>query len=494
VRVDEYDAVIGAARDTARSLGLYIIVRVQDQVERRLTVASGAIERRRTTRLAGVGLHVFTIDGSAGFASTDDVRPNSIADAVRRAGALAGLARSMGGARMLAPVALPAEGRRRLPGTYRPLDGADPTASVRATIEAQDGVRTMLPDYQVRTSQHIVDEQWRVARSDGTDVSFATPRATLRHDISGRAGSAVIRASAVVSGADAASTLMPSRLAVLAKRAILAARRSAEVAIAPPPRAGPCRIVLDYALAKGLAHEAIGHLCESDVDASVFMRQGRLRLGDRLARPTVSIVDGPIAGEYADQPISANGQQRETVAIVEDGILAAGLGDPFSAAQAGITQTSACRAASFRDRPTPRMTTIRVVVRDPLVLTVDPEDLTPEVVAATLRDVGFVDGSVPTLYLTGYRGGQAHPRRGDFIFAADAAYEITSEGAAPRRPSSFSGLAERALAAIVAGIGPLRLDAVGSCSKDGSVVSSSGGSHALLVLDPDPDLVVSAAT
>src|SRR4051812_14578085 len=74
VRVDQYDAAIGAALDTARSLGLYVIVRVQDQREQRLTVAGGSIERQRTTRLAGVGLHVFTTDGSAGFASTDDVR------------------------------------------------------------------------------------------------------------------------------------------------------------------------------------------------------------------------------------------------------------------------------------------------------------------------------------------------------------------------------------------------------------------------------------
>ena len=79
------------------------------------------------------------------------------------------------------------------------------------------------------------------------------------------------------------------------------------------------------------------------------------------------------------------------------------------------------------------------------------------------------------------------------MFGADAAYDL-SDGLTPRGPASFSGLAERALAAIVAGVGPLCTDAIGTCSKDGSRVSSSGGSHALLVLDPDPDLVVTAAT
>jgi TldD protein len=199
-------------------------------------------------------------------------------------------------------------------------------------------------------------------------------------------------------------------------------------------------------------------------------------------------------GDAADQPISANGLPRETVAIVDGGVLASGLGDLFSAEQAGIPVTGACRAASFRDRPTPRMTNIRVVLREPLPLAVDPEDLTAEMVAQTLRAFGFVERGTRTLYLAGYRGGQAHPRRGDFIFAANAVYEIEGERAVPRRAASFTGLAEPALAAIVAGIGPLRLDALGACGKDGSTVPSSGGSHALLVLDPDPALAVSAAS
>ena len=86
----------------------------------------------------------------------------------------------------------------------------------------------------------------------------------------------------------------------------------------------------------------------------------------------------------------------------------------------------------------------------------------------------------------------AHARRGDFAFGADAAFDL-SAGGKPYGPASFTGLAERALVAMVAGVGPLCTDAQGTCGKDGSAVSSSGGSHALLVIDADPDLVVSAA-
>jgi TldD protein len=286
--------------------------------------------------------------------------------------------------------------------------------------------------------------------------------------------------------------LSTAALATLRLRIARSAADALAAATVQPPAAGSYRLVLNHALAKGLAHEAIGHLCESDVDASVLMRGGRLRLGEQLTRDTVSIVDGPLPGDFVQQPISANGVPRQTVALIERGVLTAGLGDLFSASRAGIRVTGACRASSFRDRPTPRMTNIRIQMADPLALAADPEQLTPDDVAAALRQHGLLDRSVPTLYLAGYRGGQAHPRRGDFVFGAEAAYDLT-DGVIARGAASFSGLAERALAAIVAGIGPLRTDAIGSCGKDGSSVSSSGGSHALLVLDPDPDLVVSAA-
>jgi TldD protein len=285
----------------------------------------------------------------------------------------------------------------------------------------------------------------------------------------------------------------PQTLAQLARRLRRAAADAVPATSAPAPRAGSYRLVLDPALAKGLAHEAIGHLCESDVDGSVLMRDGRLRIGEQFARRTVSIVDGPLPGDYARQPFSANGLPRQTVALIEGGVLASGLGDPFTTSETGISTRSSCRTGTFRDRPTPRMTNIRIELADAIHLPIDPDLLTPEDVAAALRRAGLLEQTRPTLYLRGYRGGQAHPRRGDFIFAADAAFDL-SDGGAPRGTVSFSGLAERALASIVAGFGPLCTEAAGICQKNGSSVSSSGGSHALLVLDPDPDLIVTAAS
>jgi TldD protein len=494
MRVDAYDSAVAAALEAAHAADLFVIMRLQDTVERRLTLVNGGMERQRTTSLAGLGIHAFTRDGAVGFASVDDLRPEAARETVRRAGALAWAARQVDAARTLAPFELESGGRDRLTGSIPP--GPDSAVDAVSTLL---GGQADLASIQigtartVRTTHHTVDEQWRIVRSDGTDLSFGTPHAQTRHELSGRLDGTLMRASATVSGAAVGATLSDEALARLARRLRRSAANAVAASGAAPPPAGSYRLVLEPALAKGLAHEAIGHLCESDVDVSVLMRGGRLRLGERLARDSVSVVDGSLPGEYAQQPISANGVRRPTVSLVERGVLRSGLGDLFSHADAGVSMTASCRASSFRDRPTPRMTNIRITVEGAAPLQIDPDELTPEEAEAALRRLGLLQGDRPTLYLTGYRGGQAHPRRGDFIFGAGAAFDLT-DGSAPCGSVSFTGLAERALASIVAGIGPLTVDAIGTCGKDGSRVTSSGGSHSLLVLDPDPDLVITAAT
>lgn len=500
MRVCHFDAAVDAALTTARAAGLRLILRMQDTVERRLVMVDGGIDRDRTNRLAGLGVHVCTEDGFVGFASVDDVRPEAATEAVRRAGRLAIAARAIGGGRTdafqqlsdLSATPEPGAGPMQTSGVCRTPGPADTASIVRG---AQDDLAVVPAGAgrTIRTTFSAVDEEWRIVRSDGADLQFRTPHALLRHEVTSRLNGNVVRAVATVAGLEAADILEPLPLARLWRRTGRAARDALAAAGAPPPAAGSYRLVLNHALAKGLAHEAIGHLCESDVDGSVLMRHGRLRIGEQLARATVTVVDGPLPGDFAQQPVSANGILRQPVALIEHGVLAAGLGDLFSAAAAGVPITGACRASSFRDRPTPRMTNIRIQLADASTLAADPDTLTADDVAAALDGAGLLDSRIPTLYLAGYRGGQAHPRRGDFVFGADAAYDLL-DGASPRGPASFTGLAERALEAIVAGIGPICADAAGMCSKDGSAVTSSGGSHALLVLDPDPDLVISAAT
>ena len=493
MRVTRFDDAVDAGLDAARRAGLYVILRFQDRRERQLAVADGVVDRVVSGTNVGVGVHAITTEGWAGFASWDDCSPGAVRAAVERAGVLARAAGERGAVANRAVFDLVGTGRRVVPSAHQRLADTPLDHQTTALLSAHDAARALPEAPSVRTTHTVVDDEWRVARSDGTDVSFGVPRARARHALTVRGPAGPVSASASISGADVRALSMPARLAAFDRRSRHALRGALDALDAPPIPTGSYRVVIDHALAKGLAHEAIGHLCESDVDTSVFFRDGRLGLGERVGASRVSVLDAPVRGDYADQVVSANGVDRRDLVLVERGILVGGLSDLFSAEAAGVPSSGACRAGSFRERPVPRMTNVRIVVDDPLPLDAPPDAVEPEVAAAALRSAGLLEGDgQPVFYLAGYRGGQAHPRQGDFVFSATVAYDLT-HGCAPRRGATLSGLAARVLEAVLAGVGPLQLDAAGTCVKDGWPVPSSGGSHALLVLAASPHLTVGGA-
>ena len=489
-RTDRYSAALHALLEEAERLGVYAIGRVQDVRERGFSAANGKLERQTAGQGAGLGVQVFTPDGLCGFAASDRIEPAAARELVQRAAALARASAPLDPERNRAVFGLAREPTTVWPSRARPLDATSPAEQAEALLAAHGEALGLAEGFAVRSGHAVVDEAWRIVRSDGTDVSFATPHAFVRHDFTARSAAEAVSASCAVSGADAGVLLEPAQFQRLRTRAQRAVERARATLGAPPVRSGSYRLVIDYALAKGLAHEAFGHAAETDgAETSILATGGKLRLGEVVAPPGVSIVDGPIEGDYAYQPVSANGIVRQTVEIIRDGVLASGLGDLFSAERAGAPITGACRAESFRARPLPRMSNIRIVVRDPLPLPLDFDEVTPEALRALLADAGLIAPGEPTLYLSGYRGGQVHPKLGDFVFNCAAIFDLT-DGVAARKPAAFSGKSLSALRAIVAGVGDLYLDAMGHCGKNGQSVPSSGGSHAFLVLEPHPEVVI----
>ena len=58
--------------------------------------------------------------------------------------------------------------------------------------------------------------------------------------------------------------------------------------------AGSFPLVIDYALAKGLAHEAFGHASEADgFRSSILAESGRFKVGESVGPDTISIIDEP---------------------------------------------------------------------------------------------------------------------------------------------------------------------------------------------------------
>jgi TldD protein len=275
-----------------------------------------------------------------------------------------------------------------------------------------------------------------------------------------------------------------SRLLARAERA---ARLARDLPGAPTHPAGSFPLVIDYALAKGLAHEAFGHAAEADgYRSSVLARDGRFRGGERVGADHVSIVDEPLEGDHAWQPFSANGLPRSRAVLVEMGRLYEGLSDPWSAGPGGVRLSGAARAESFHHAPLPRMSNIRLEVADPLPAPGEFEEYGPEEVRDLLGGAGIFRRHPAVVFLSGYAGGQVNTATGDFVFHCKAIYDLGPEHVRLHRPAIFSGSMFGALESVREGFGPLKLDAIGHCGKWGQSVPSSGGSHYFLLLEPHP--------
>jgi TldD protein len=489
-RVTAYDDALAAALEEARVRGVFLIGRLEDRREWSALAQNGTLERAVGRRVSGLGLHVFTPAGHAGFASSDRIEPAEARQLVRRAASLAAAAATAGAESSPVVYDLRAEDHSVWPASARPLEATPPAVRRAALLEAHREASELATGLATRSSLSLVDDEWRVVRSDGTDVRFRMPRGVVQHSFTARGGGQAANAGCSVSGADDRVLLETANQARLRWRAARALRRARDAVSAAAVPSGSYRLVLDHTMAKSLAHEAFGHAVESDVaESSILATGGRLRLGERLARPGLSIVDGPLEGDFAYQPVSANGLRRQTVEVIRDGVLHSGLGDLFSAARAGAPVTGAARAESFRSRPTPRMSNIRLVLSQSAALDVPPESLAPADLAERLMAAGLLNGAGPSLYLAGWRGGQASPLLGDFVFNCAAIYDLAA-GAAARQPAVFSGNSLSALSSIVGALGDLMLSEPGQCIKAGQAVPTSGGSHAFVVLEPHPEVTV----
>ena len=470
----------------ARAAGVMLIWRVQSRFVRSTMVRKGKTEGTSVTSSTGHGVQIVTDDGRTALASRDDLRPEAALTLLDRAVGVAARTKALRITSGKLPPLQPLRDRAVPPG-LESFASIDLPEVGRRLVDLESRIAADVPRVQLRLHFRAELDAWRVFRDDGTDLLFAMPRCTMG-----------MRATSVGDGArhGVSSNVFSWRpdlpwdapaVDCFLKRARQSARLAAALPDAPPHPAGSYPLVIDYALAKGLAHEAFGHAAEADgYRSSVLARDGRFRSGDEVGAAHISIIDEPVPEDHAWQPFSVNGIPRERVTIVKDGRLVEGLSDLWSAESGGVRLTGAARAESFHLAPQPRMSNIRIETDAPLPAPGEFEDYGPEEVRDLLQSAGVFRRHPQVRFLSGYSGGQVNPTSGDFVFNCKAIYVLSEDGIAIHKPAIFSGSMFGALHSVREAFGPLKLDALGHCGKWGQSVPSSGGSHYFLVLDPDP--------
>jgi TldD protein len=490
MQVDQYDQIVKLCREAGESRGLYYIARIQDRNDLTVLINNGQTEEINTATLTGVGLQVFTALGHMGFAAADQIAAPLVAGLFAKAAFLAETGQKFQTETNQEIFKLPPLQKRvEIPLAY-PLASLSLTEIEAKLKELNQQLTALDSRLSVRTLMRLTREEWRICRADGTDVAFNTPRAFIYHVFTAKSGSETATTYANLPGMDLGILVRPEKTERLQKRAVKAARLALDLLGAPQFPGGHYKLVIDYALAKGLAHEAFGHAAETDaIESSILGEAGRFRTGLAVADSRLSIVDGPLTGDYAYQPISAIGTERRTVRIVDHGVLSAGLADIFSAARAGVAHTGAERVENFFHLPIARMSNIRIEFDDPIPLDRDFEALTPAELYRILCERHLMTPEEPVLYLTGFQGGQVNPAFGDFVFNCSAVYRLAAQPIL-YKPAIFSGKVLSVLDSVVAALGELQIDAMGTCGKMGQGVPSCGGSHAFLVIEANPEIMI----
>ena len=497
LRVEKYNDAVDALVQKASELGVYAIGRIQDGKGRSMTVNNGRLERIDTGSAAGIGIQVFTPEGHTGFVSSDQVTPESCRDLVETAAKLARSAAAFGTESNRAVFEIESNGKQTIATDFKTLDETSYDAQVKQLQEINERARAYGDKFSVRSSHGVSDSHWRIVRSDGTDIMFDTPHASVGMGLTlaPENGSKAVTVNASVSGADASVLLDEMFQERLDLRTRKAAGLAQGLVKADEIKGGNYKLVIDYALAKGLAHEAFGHASETDgMETSILGQGGKMRLGEKMGASIVTITDGPVLGDYAYQPISANGMPRKTIEIMKEGVLQAGLADLFSAGKAGVPISGAERIESYRNLPLPRMSNIRLTVKEPIDFTTRFEEVTPQELRETLLKNGLLKEGEPALYLAGYKGGQVNPKEGDFVFNCVAIYDLSQASLPLYQPAIFSGKVLAALHSILGGLGPIHHDAMGHCGKGGQSVPSSGGAHSFIVVDRNENVTIGGAS
>lgn len=239
------------------------------------------------------------------------------------------------------------------------------------------------------------------------------------------------------------------------------AKEAVDLLKAEKVKAGRYTVVADQLLAGVFAHEAFGHLSESD-----FLYQNErvkeiMQLGRRFGPNELSIVDdGTMVGKRGYYKYDDEGVKSQKTYLIKDGVLTGRLHSRETAAKMGESPTGNARCISYRHHPIVRMSCTYIEPRD--------------------RSFGdMLDGVERGIYAKGFYGGETQLEM--FTFSARRAYLIENGKVGPMvRDVVLSGNVFETLANVEAIGDDLKLHGgLGGCGKDGQspLPTSTGSPH-----------------
>ena len=225
-----------------------------------------------------------------------------------------------------------------------------------------------------------------------------------------------------------------------------AAQRAVALLSAPQVRGGEYTVVLDPVLAGVFAHEAFGHLSESDFVYENERMKELMVLGRRFGQEHLNIVDGAaVPGLRGSYKYDDEGVPATRTHLIKDGVLVGRLHSRETAAKMNEVPTGNARAISYSHPPIVRMTNTFI----------EPQDVTFDQMIADIRE---------GVYARNWYGGMTSMEM--FTFSAGEAYMIRNGRVQElMRPVMLTGNIFSTLQHIDAVGNDLEMNQGGGCGK-----------------------------
>ena len=238
------------------------------------------------------------------------------------------------------------------------------------------------------------------------------------------------------------------------------AGRAVQLLKAPPVKGGEYTVILDPVLAGVFAHEAFGHLSESDFIYEDKRLQEIMALGRRFGGKHLSIIDDPgMPGLRGSYKYDEEGTPARKSYLIQEGVLVGRLHSRETAAKLGELPTGNARALSYRHAPIVRMSNTYI----------QPGSTSFEEMVSEVKE---------GVYARNWYGGTTSMEM--FTFSAGDAYMIRNgKVAEPLRPVVLTGNIFDTLGQIDAVGNDLDMNQGGGCGKGGQapLPVSNGGPH-----------------
>ncbi len=224
------------------------------------------------------------------------------------------------------------------------------------------------------------------------------------------------------------------------------AQRAVALLSAPQVKGGEYTVVLDPALAGVFAHEAFGHLSESDFVYENDRLKDIMVLGRRFGGEHLNIVDGAIVpGLRGSYKYDDEGVPATRTYLIKEGVLVGRLHSRETAAKMGEKPTGNARAISYHHPPIVRMTNTFI----------EPQNVSFEEMLSDIKE---------GVYVKNWYGGMTSMEM--FTFSAGEAYMIRNgEGGELLRPVVLTGNVFTTLGNIDAIGNDLEMNQGGGCGK-----------------------------